>query len=428
MSTIWEVRPTVGSDTNGGGFTSGGAGTDYSQQNAKNSSGNNQSTTDGVANGTTTFTSATASFTAAIVGNLLYLAGTGVTTGWYPVASFTNATTVVLSSSPGTGTGITMHVGGAFATFTPVVAAYGTGDTAYIKATGTLTITANIGPLHYSISIVGYFSVRGDGGQATITTATSSISLIRFNNGPCAYSFFNLILSNTASVRAPALSADNSVYAVNIAFVNCVIDGCSTLTDIGNNDINADPLLLDSCEIKNCTGSGFSWAYNTAFNAQVLACYFHNNTGDGWHSTSQNGAHVFERCVFASNGGRGFNVGGSGGTNQMVLMNCAAWDNTGDGFKFLDVTGEIIWNTIAYGNGGYGIDQGNNAQPPFTDVRNCAFGSNASGAHTGLATTGDVTLTADPFVSAGTGNFRLNNTSGAGAACMETGYPSTIPG
>ena len=73
-SGVWEVR-TAGNDTNGGGFKSGASGTDYSQQDAKNTAGNNISTTDAVSDGTTTITSATAAFTSAIVGNFIYLTG-----------------------------------------------------------------------------------------------------------------------------------------------------------------------------------------------------------------------------------------------------------------------------------------------------------------------------------------------------------------
>ena len=55
-NTVLEVR-NGGSDTNGGGFVTGAAGTDWSQQDAAQ-----YSVTDGVTAGTTTITSATANF------------------------------------------------------------------------------------------------------------------------------------------------------------------------------------------------------------------------------------------------------------------------------------------------------------------------------------------------------------------------------
>src|SRR5271154_2251309 len=82
-TTVWEVRPTVGSDTNGGAFVTGSSGTDMSQFNNKNatsctscqSATSNISTTDVVAVGSTTLTSATMNGSSAIVGNVIFLQG-----------------------------------------------------------------------------------------------------------------------------------------------------------------------------------------------------------------------------------------------------------------------------------------------------------------------------------------------------------------
>src|SRR3990167_5004487 len=82
-TTVWEVR-TDGNDANGGGFVTGGAGTDRSQQAAAQIA-----YTDLVIGGTTTeLTSAAFPFSAAEVGNILNVTGgTGFTTGWYQVVS-----------------------------------------------------------------------------------------------------------------------------------------------------------------------------------------------------------------------------------------------------------------------------------------------------------------------------------------------------
>lgn len=40
----------------------------------------------------------------------------------------------------------------------------------------------------------------------------------------------------------------------------------------------------------------------------------------------------------------------------------------------------------------------------------------------------DVILTADPFVSKSTNDFRLNTTAGGGAACRGHGVPTSWPG
>src|SRR5689334_4033214 len=100
-NTVWEIQ-TGGNDANGGGFVTGASGTDYSQTATKRTAtGSDDSTTDAVANGTTTLTSATANFTTEIVGNIICLSGGSgsLTKGWYQVASRTNATTIVLDRS-----------------------------------------------------------------------------------------------------------------------------------------------------------------------------------------------------------------------------------------------------------------------------------------------------------------------------------------
>src|SRR5580698_8835266 len=99
-TSVWEVRPTNGSNTNGGGFDSTGTGTDFSQQNSKNTSGNNISTTDAVAAGSTTITSATAAFNSTITGNIIYLQGGSgsLSAGWYR-ATYVSATSITVDRS-----------------------------------------------------------------------------------------------------------------------------------------------------------------------------------------------------------------------------------------------------------------------------------------------------------------------------------------
>jgi hypothetical protein len=88
--------------------------------------GNNQSTADAVGNGTSTVTSATASFTSAIAGSLIQLSGGSgsLTAAWYYITGFTNSTTITVSGTVAAGTGITMTVG----TSNPIVIESGDAD------------------------------------------------------------------------------------------------------------------------------------------------------------------------------------------------------------------------------------------------------------------------------------------------------------
>src|SRR5216684_3752512 len=152
-NTVWEVR-TVSSDTQGGGFVAGATGTDMSQFDNKNaaacsscqSSTINISTVDGVANGTTTITSVTGNFSAAIVGNIIeFSGGTGsITAVWKQVTVFTNATTITIDSSIAASTGMTMNIGGALATISKALTNMVTGNFIFVKATATYTIAAGL--------------------------------------------------------------------------------------------------------------------------------------------------------------------------------------------------------------------------------------------------------------------------------------------
>lgn len=74
-------------------------------------SGDGVHASDGTTNGTTTFTSSTGAFTAALVGDDIFIDGAGSAGALYvgTVASVTNATTLVLSSTPSTNISGTAH-------------------------------------------------------------------------------------------------------------------------------------------------------------------------------------------------------------------------------------------------------------------------------------------------------------------------------
>jgi hypothetical protein len=90
------------------------------------------------------------------------------------------------------------------------------------------------------------------------------------------------------------------------------------------------------------------------------------------------------------------------------------------------------FNNLVVSNGGFGIAYvGTPADAPtFTpEIDFNAYFSNTSGARSQFqAGAGDVTLTGNPFTNAAGGDFSLNSTSGAGAACRGTGYPGVFPG
>jgi hypothetical protein len=160
-SVVTECRAATGSNTNGGGYTSGGI--DFSQQASPV-----LSVSDGVANGTNTLISETGGFTAAMIGNLMYNSGTAT---WYEIATYVDTNEITVDRNVTTGTGLTFNVGGAlaFPSSTYLNLLDGGGRGVWIKDDGASTFTtdwnitvdgdATLGLMNW---IHGYNTTRGD--------------------------------------------------------------------------------------------------------------------------------------------------------------------------------------------------------------------------------------------------------------------------
>lgn len=447
VGSTWEVRPTVGTNTNGGGFVLGASGTDMSQFNNKNaaacsscqSATINISTTDAVANGTTTVTSATGNFSAAIVGNILnFSGGTGsLASGWYQVVTFTNSTTIVLDRAIAAGTGITMNIGGALSTIAQAVTNKVQGNTIYVKATGayTVTTTQNLvagdgGTGDTATTFIGYTSTRTDNGQVTWTTATDSVDLITFavaNN----FAFYNFAFTNTAGTKGNGITAGTSGANGNLQLYNCGFDGFNIAVNgpfVGS--FSWEPLLMVNGVVKNSVSHGILNGYNLV----LRGSFIHDNGGMGvkFDNTGDNQqSATISHNIFYNNVSDGVGTdGGTSGTNQFVdISNNAFVANGGNGVNLngQGASGFYYTNNIFDSNGAFGVNT-NAAMHVF--MLNNAFRANASGKYpTNVKTTsaiGEVpALTGSPFVSVGT-NFALNSTAGAGAACKGAGFPGVL--
>jgi hypothetical protein len=441
-STVWELRPSVGNDTNGGGFDSTGTGTDYSQQNSKNSSGSNISTTDVVATGVATITSATAAFTSAIVGNIIYLVGTGITTGWYKVVTFTNSTTIILDRSPGTGTGVTMNIGGALATIGQAYtnAAAQACNIVYVKNTGNITVTSSLLVTYNStaapgnpLSFIGYTTTRGDNGQVVWTTATNSINLVQLNNAQNLL-WQNFNFQTSAGTVAPGFYSGHSGGANSklITFINCEFSGF-TIAIEGNFAVDwaIEDLTLINCRVTGCTSHGIRNTDTT----YLLGCILDNNSGAGYFfggGSDPDGAVVAQNTIFYKNGANGLdttnfsNPGTSFGS--IILNNCAFSTNTGAGWKLQNTPqSSFASNCIFDANTTYGVDGNTGSTVVQPLMYNNAFYNNTTAATRACnAGIGTITLTASPYVSLASLNFALNTTAGGGALCANLGFPGAL--
>jgi hypothetical protein len=433
-ATVWEVRPTVGANTNGGGFVTGSAGTDWSQQNAAQ-----YSLTNGVTNGTTLV--ATVSATADMVGNIAYIAGgTGsITAGWYQVVSEVLGVSITVDRSTGltAGTGVTINIGGALSTIVQANTNATIANVIWIKATGTTTVTSALtvtlvsnGAPGNPYSFIGYSSTRGDNGQITWTTATNSINLVEFT---AAFNvlFENIVFTDTAGTPGDGLLAKTSGSTQSVYVENCSFSGF-------NNAINGDwavawafqGLYLLNSRITASTSRGL---FNSG-NTYVYGSMIDNNGSDGAYWDGGNSAAswwIIENSILYNNAGNGYVQANAAATGVTVISNSDFSTNGAAGILVGNALSPAAYisTSIFDANTTYGISAGASGSTivPFVGYKNGFYNNGTAPIAPTIAPgIGTITLSASPYVSLGT-NFALNNTSGGGAALKSAGFPSTIP-
>jgi hypothetical protein len=275
--TAWYVR--AGGSNNNGGTTSSTSAT--------------RSGTDGsVTNLSTTFTSASAAFTSADIGQGICIQN-GASTIYAKIVSITNSTTCVLSNPSSATTGsLSWAIGGAWATPAPALAsgslAFGTcgvhsGDVVYVGA-GTYRAVYTVGnnyALLYNqpsqnstqnpewnfngvVNFVGDVTGQytGDAGMVQLTayttndkTAPSATSLLNLNGKS------NLAFSNIMFVQGNAFTV--TMGGQNISFTDCAFNAANYF---GTQPVFANPggspvlagtslnMLIDRCYIVSAAG------------------------------------------------------------------------------------------------------------------------------------------------------------------------------
>jgi hypothetical protein len=454
-NTAWEVR-TTGNDTSGGGFVAGATGTDMSQFDNKNatacsscqSATVNISTVDAVANGTTTITSATGNFSAAIVGNIIeFSGGTGsIAAVWKQVTAFTNSTTITIDSSIAASTAMTMNIGGALATIGKALGLMTTTNIIFVKATAIYTITANL-TLPNSANqtptntappnqVIGYTTTRTDAGRATIqfSTNTGITGFDGTNSG--GWYISNFVIDCNSLGTSKGVRFNTQSVGRNLLVKNCTTDG----VEFGQ----ANSRLQDS-EITLVSGTS---AINAgAVTISVERCYVHDNTTVGIILAGTGSVAIFNVVANNSGGSSDGIILNNSGIN--IVMNNTVYNNGRDGISFTNnaslgststVRNNLLISNGRYGLNGYSLAAGWGKFPQWDG--NAYFG-NATAARNNADDTGstnpinaanpysntlDVTLSGSPFTNAGTHDFTLNSTAGAGAAAKGTATPGSFSG
>ena len=412
-TTQWDVR-TTGSDTNGGGFDTATAGTDYSQQNAAQ-----VTYTDLVIDAATNTkcTSAANPFTAAHVGNIINItSGTGFTVQRVQVVSVA-AGVATCDKSLGTlsSTGGNGKLGGALATPAAAAAVLVHQNTVHVKA-GTYTFTATLALIAAGQFWWGFNTTHRDGGTRPLfTTATDSTILVTCP-GSKSVLFRNINFSNTAAVRSSGIGPVGSEY---VEVSDCKFTGFT-------NAISTSYIVLATgCEFTLNTLAGVL----TGTYGALQGCYFHDNLKDDFFYTGTVGMSV-TRCIFANT--PRYAMGSNSNDAQIAAVaNCVFYKcgKTFAGNPFPAILGglgyidALLVNNIFYGGGAtpyYGPDVSNGPGTTVTLGRNNAIDSQGM---TFYSSVGDVLLTADPFTNAAGGDYTLNATAGGGLLCKAAGYP-----
>lgn len=421
---VWEIRDT-GNSLNGGCFNLASGGTDYSQQDAAQ-----LSIGDAAATGTTTLTSVTGGFTAAMVGNVLQISGGTLTAGFYEITGFTNTSTITLDRPPGTGSGSTAKVGGALtslqAAITGAVAASATGSTFWVRyaATPYTLSNATMSPPSWASPnptvINGYYATRGDL-EGTNSFANCPIIKKAAGNEPI------FTLTGTAQRIRCMILDGNSLSTFGISIAGATSPVCEFVKATG---CTTSGFLVTGMACVRCLASGNAVGFqsSTAAGTMISGCTATANTS---HGINTGGGTTVHDCLIYANGGSGIN-NSSGAIN---ILGCTIYSNTSDGVRMGNISqvhGTQVRNTILTNNGGYGVNLATGTGPSSWAGSNFnAFGggasANTSGARNGLpAGANDVTLAGDPYTNAAGGDFTLNTS--AGAACRNAGFPGVLPG
>lgn len=368
--------------------------------------------TDAVADGTTLIESEDANFTPAMKGNLIYLeGGTEPLTGtWREVVQVTDENSITVDANVAAGTGITLNLGGAYATPHTAAARNATvGRTWTFVQSGTYLQTTSFklsnnaggggsGAATYEArtTVKGFYQVPGDldfemdrtnhpvfrnNNTTNIVIDCQVADLSYFND------FWNIVADGGAgaSKSTVGFSTDQFTGVYNCTATRCTAHGFLS-------DSTADLNVYWRClcyRMESGATAGFQVESN------CIECWAHDNGCEGFHAPIFGLS--FIRCISSFNSGQGWFGDALG-----QMWGCIAWGNGDDGIENADV-GMLTTNNIQHNvfgrNTGYGIHNSNAGRSNTLRGYGNAFYENSSGTYSNFTNIpGDITLTECPFV------------------------------
>jgi hypothetical protein len=441
--TIFEVQ-FLGDNDNGGGFNPNnvnGAGTDYSQATAAHVTFDGSTITATTSGASATMTLSGYTVSTADRGNLLRITGgTNFVTSTTPyevvqVNVGANTWTLDRNVSTGAASGLLGKMGGAVNSIGRIIARVPLFSKIWVKADAPHNITNATLDGQYSeirppatagrIEIEGYDATRGDrtGTKPSFRAIVPSRTLVNYGSS-----------GNMLIIR------------------NCEFDGVrggAGTGSIGVQNGGDNAMLFEECHFKSFASIAINGAvsvnmscHRCTFTDNVLCCgsvtlnlsqcEFYANVGS-WVLQPAGG--VIERCLFSANtSSNGVITGATGSSRALVTVdNCDFYGNTGAALVASQSTEHLIIgeNCACVNSSAYGFDGGSGAVGSSEGIlilRNCAGYNNASGdVRNAYSNSGFITLTGNPFTAAGSDDFSLNSTAGAGAALTAAGYAPTFP-
>jgi len=420
----WEVRPTNGLNTNGACYDTGGAGTDYSQQNAAQLSLTDLATSGA---GVTTLTSVTGGFTSVMVDNCIRInSGTNFTVGYYEITVFTNTNTVTLDRTPsaaGAGSSGAGSVGGATLsisgqTTTTLEDSLVAGQTIHIKNEAwneAVVIDSIAGGNGTPITWEGYNTTRGDD--------PTEANRPRNNRASAAGDAFRVTVARQTFKNLWASNAGDDGFdfdSVGYLFNNCRSSNNGDAGFVRTTGSAGNALTFFNSESDTNTGVGVSILANSA-GGFIMFSYLHDNTSVGFGGGAKDVGIVLGSIIEAN--------ASDGVLNLLSPVSNSVFDgNTGassDGLSVGDTSGSrlLYVNSIITNNGAYGVNRTTTGQEfVFDDYNN--YNGNVTAA-TNNVTTGESTITTDPsFTNRAGGDF----TVASGSGVLGTGALQTISG
>lgn len=421
--SVWEVRPTNGSNLNGACVDKSvvAGTTDYSQQDAAELALTDLAATE--ASGGTTLTSATGGFTDQMVGNCIRLnAGTNGTVGYYMITGYTNGNTVTIDRD------ITDVDGGDLANGEGKVG----GATASVDSQTTITLSDLVASTHEV-----YIKNEAGWGEAVTTVGTMWIGYNSTRGDSPTGTSRPTLDRNSGSGDAVTVSS-GLLYMINIVVREAAGDGIAPANSYQDNF-----LIMVNSRSTNNGGDGVTSNALRRVYARLVFSEVDNNSSHGldlYQANSEGACSIYQSEAHdnsangVSNCGAGISSYGSlyydNGADAVSGSVANFFLNTVDGNTGANVDGIVttgtsivfVLNNIFSNNGGYGVNisatpsYGRGSLYQYNDYYN-----NSSGAINNSSTKStDQTL--DPqFADAANDNYSI------GANLKAKGY-GALPG